>query len=89
MDIQLAGSKKKKIEISEAVFACKYNEPLVHQVVTAFLAAARAGSGGCTSNPRESSCDRGYALAGEARLLRERRPHYSGPCGAGRFASFS
>jgi large subunit ribosomal protein L4 len=44
MDLHLADSKKKKFEVSEAVFACKYNEPLVHQVVTAFLAAGRAGT---------------------------------------------
>lgn len=44
MDLQLSGSKKKKIEVLDEVFACKFNEPLVHQVVTAFLAAGRAGT---------------------------------------------
>lgn len=44
MDLQLHDSKKKKFDVSEAIFACKFNEPLVHQVVTAFLAAGRAGT---------------------------------------------
>lgn len=44
MDMQLLDSKKKKIEISDEIFGCKYNESLVHQVATAFLAAGRAGT---------------------------------------------
>src|SRR5579872_6434687 len=44
MELNFADSKKKKLEVSESVFDCKFNEPLVHQVVTAFLAAARAGT---------------------------------------------
>lgn len=44
MELNLLGSKKKKLEVAEEVFGCKFNEPLVHQVVTAFLAAARAGT---------------------------------------------
>jgi large subunit ribosomal protein L4 len=44
MDLQLINSKKKKLEVSEAVFACKFNEPLVHQVVTAYMSAGRAGT---------------------------------------------
>lgn len=44
MELQLIGSKKKKVDLSEAIFACDFNEPLVHQVVTAFLAAGRAGT---------------------------------------------
>ncbi len=32
------------IELSDAVFARDFNEPLVHQVVTAYLAGARAGT---------------------------------------------
>src|SRR3984957_12708059 len=44
MDLQLVGSKKKKIEVLDVVFACKFNEPLVHQVVTAYLAAGGAGT---------------------------------------------
>ncbi|EKD54626.1 MAG: 50S ribosomal protein L4 [uncultured bacterium] len=44
MELHLSGSAKKKLEVHDAVFDCKFNEPLVHQVVTAFLAAARAGT---------------------------------------------
>lgn len=44
MELQLIGSKKKKVDLSEAIFGCDFNEPLVHQVVTAFLAAGRAGT---------------------------------------------
>lgn len=44
MELHLSGSKTKKIEIPEAIFGCDYNEPLIHQVVTAFLSAARAGT---------------------------------------------
>jgi large subunit ribosomal protein L4 len=43
MELQLSG-KKKKIEVSEAVFGARYNEPLIHQIVTAYLAAGRAGT---------------------------------------------
>lgn len=38
------GSKAKTIEITDAVFACEFNEPLVHQIVTAYLAGGRAGT---------------------------------------------
>jgi len=34
----------KSIEVSDAIFARPYSEPLVHQVVTAFLAGARQGT---------------------------------------------
>lgn len=34
----------KKVTVSDAVFAAEYNEGLVHQVVNAFLAGARAGT---------------------------------------------
>ncbi|OAI45819.1 50S ribosomal protein L4 [Gammaproteobacteria bacterium SCGC AG-212-F23] len=44
MEVQLIGSKKKSLEVSDAVFACEFNGPLVHQVVTAYLAAGRAGT---------------------------------------------
>jgi len=36
--------KKTKIEVSDAVFGRDFSEPLVHQVVTAYLAGARAGT---------------------------------------------
>ncbi|HSW69547.1 MAG TPA: 50S ribosomal protein L4 [Gammaproteobacteria bacterium] len=44
MELNLLGSTKSTIEVAEGVFGCKFNEPLIHQVVTAFLAAARAGT---------------------------------------------
>jgi large subunit ribosomal protein L4 len=44
MELQLLGAKSKKVELSDIVFGCKYNEPLIHQVVTAFLAGGRAGT---------------------------------------------
>lgn len=34
----------KELQLSEAVFACRFNEPLVHQVVTAYLAGGRQGT---------------------------------------------
>ncbi len=35
---------KGSVEVAEAAFGAAYNEPLVHQVVTAYLAGARAGT---------------------------------------------
>jgi large subunit ribosomal protein L4 len=43
MELQLLG-KKKKIDLAETVFGCEYNEPLIHQVVTAYMSAGRAGT---------------------------------------------
>jgi large subunit ribosomal protein L4 len=34
------------VDVAEASFGAEFNEPLVHQVVTAFLAGARAGTKG-------------------------------------------
>jgi large subunit ribosomal protein L4 len=36
--------KQGAIKVSDAVFAVDYNEPLVHQVLTAFMAGSRAGT---------------------------------------------
>lgn len=47
MDITLhkAGKKKSgKISVSDSVFAAAYNEPLIHQVLTAYMAGSRAGT---------------------------------------------
>ncbi len=44
MELQITGAKSKKIEVAENVFACAFNEPLIHQVVTAYLSAGRAGT---------------------------------------------
>lgn len=43
MEVALNKSKK-KIALSDDVFACNYNEALIHQVVTAYMSAARAGT---------------------------------------------
>ena len=37
-------ASSKKVEVSDAAFARDYNEGLVHQIVTAYLAGARQGS---------------------------------------------
>ncbi len=44
MELNLIGSKNKKVEVADNIFACEFNEPLIHQVVTAFLAGGRAGT---------------------------------------------
>jgi len=43
MELKITNSKK-QVEISDDVFACAFNEPLIHQVVTAYMAAGRAGT---------------------------------------------
>lgn len=42
--IEISGSGDKTVELSDMVFGCDYNEPLIHQVVTAYLAGGRSGS---------------------------------------------
>jgi large subunit ribosomal protein L4 len=42
--MQLNAANGVTIEVSDSVFGVDYNEPLVHQVVTAYLAGARAGT---------------------------------------------
>ena len=47
MDLTMhkAGKKRSaKLQVSDTVFAAKYNEPLIHQVLTAYLAASRSGT---------------------------------------------
>ena len=43
MKIKLQG-KDSKVDLADASFAVAYNEALVHQVVTAYLAGARSGT---------------------------------------------
>lgn len=43
MELQITGSKT-KLEVNDVVFACDFNEPLIHQVVTSYLNAGRAGT---------------------------------------------
>jgi large subunit ribosomal protein L4 len=38
------GSQAEDVQVSDATFAREYNESLVHQVVTAYMAAGRAGT---------------------------------------------
>jgi large subunit ribosomal protein L4 len=42
MKIKMQGSGS--VDVAEATFGADFNEPLVHQVVTAYLAGARAGT---------------------------------------------
>ena len=42
MKVQVKGGSP--VELSEAVFGCEYNEGLVHQLVTSYMAAGRQGS---------------------------------------------
>lgn len=47
MDLNIVDSKganSGSLEVSEAVFGADYNEALIHQVVTAYQAAARSGT---------------------------------------------
>lgn len=43
MELKIKNSKK-KLELADEVFACEFNEALVHQIVTAYMAAGRTGS---------------------------------------------
>lgn len=44
MELTVRGGERKAVGASERVFAQGYNEALVHQAVTAYLAGARAGT---------------------------------------------
>lgn len=44
MELTVTGSKKGSVAVSDATFAREFNEALVHQVVTAYLAGARQGT---------------------------------------------
>lgn len=39
-----AGNEQSKVSVSDVAFAADYNEALIHQVVTAYMAGARAGT---------------------------------------------
>ncbi len=43
MELQLKNAKG-KVKVSESAFGGEFNEPLVHQVVTAYMAGARQGT---------------------------------------------
>ena len=46
MEVKLMSSAKRsaKLEVSDVIFAREFNETLVHQVVTAYMSAGRAGT---------------------------------------------
>jgi large subunit ribosomal protein L4 len=44
MKLQLHGADGKDLQVSELAFGKELNEPLIHQVVTAYMAGGRAGS---------------------------------------------
>ena len=39
-----SGAAKSDVEVSDVVFAAQFNEPLIHQVVTAYQAGGRQGT---------------------------------------------
>lgn len=43
MELTVANTKS-KIQLADAIFACEFNESLIHQVVVAYMAASRAGT---------------------------------------------
>ena len=44
MSLSVASTSGSNVEVSEAAFGREFNEALVHQVVVAFMAGARAGT---------------------------------------------
>ena len=42
--VKIDGSTDRKVSLADAVFGAEYKEPLVHQVVCAYLAGARSGT---------------------------------------------
>ena len=44
MNLTIVGAKKANLEVSETTFGREFNEALVHQVVTAYMAGGRQGS---------------------------------------------
>ena len=42
--VKIDGSTDRKVSLAETVFGVEYKEPLVHQVVCAYLAGARSGT---------------------------------------------
>ena len=44
MQLAVAGATSGKVEVAEKTFGADFNQPLIHQVVTAYLAGARQGS---------------------------------------------
>ena len=42
--MELKTQKGEAVTVSDAVFGAEYNEPLIHQIVTAYMAAGRSGT---------------------------------------------
>ena len=42
--VKIDGSTDRKVSLADTVFGAEYKEPLVHQVVCAYLAGARSGT---------------------------------------------
>lgn len=43
MELKISNSKA-KVELADHIFACEFKESLIHQIVTAYMAAGRAGT---------------------------------------------
>jgi len=44
MELTITGTGKGTVAVSDATFSREFNEALVHQVVTAYMSAARQGT---------------------------------------------
>ena len=44
LNVQASGGGSETIQVSDAVFAAEFNEALIHQVVTAYMAGSRSGT---------------------------------------------
>lgn len=44
MELQIADVQDKTLKVSKKIFSSEFNEPLIHQVVTAYMAGGRAGT---------------------------------------------
>ena len=44
LNVQASGGAGETIQVSDAVFAAEFNEALIHQVVTAYMAGSRSGT---------------------------------------------
>ena len=79
--VKLDGSIERQVSLADAVFNVDFKEPLVHQVVSAYLAGARAGT---SSQKNRSAVSGGGAKpwrqkgTGRARAVTSRSPIWRG-----------
>ena len=69
------------ITVSDTVFGAEYNEPLIHQIVTAYMAAGRSGTKAQKSKAMVSGGGKKpfkQKGTGNARQGSTRSPHFSG-----------